>query len=290
MISGIFNIFKPPGMTSHDIIWRMRKITGIKKIGHAGTLDPDAAGVLPVFTGEATKLIEYVSADDKCYRVQVGFGIKTTTGDDSGEIIERGEIPSMSLGQIENVFAAFTGEILQVPPMYSAIKHNGKKLYQLAREGKIIERESRKISVKEIKLLYHDKKSMILQIDCSKGTYIRTLVEDLAEALGTVATVKFLLRIRSGIFTINSCCCLEELSIEHTKFILPLDTAIAHMTKVILTESQTKQFCHGMKIPFPGNEECIVRLYSPKGIFLGMGDLVKGLLKPKKVFNNDRAV
>ena len=290
MVSGIFNIFKPPGMTSHDVIWRMRKITGIKKIGHAGTLDPDATGVLPVFTGEATRLIEYVSADDKCYRVQVALGIKTSTGDDSGEIIERGEIPSMSLVQIENVFSAFTGEILQVPPMYSAIKHNGKKLYQLAREGKSIERESRRIFVNYINLLYYCENYMILQIDCSKGTYIRTLVEDLAQALGTVATVKFLLRVRSGIFNINDSCFLEELTIEHTKFLLPLDTAIAHITKLILSESQTRQFCHGMKIHFPHNKEGIVRLYSSEGIFLGMGDLVKGLLKPKKVFNNDRAV
>lgn len=286
MISGILNILKPPGMTSHDVIWKTRKIVGTKKVGHAGTLDPDAAGVLPVFVGNATRLVEYATNADKCYRVQIALGIKTDTGDDSGKVIEKQVIPSISLEQIQNTLKSFTGEIEQIPPMYSAIKHEGKKLYQLAREGKIVEREPRKIFINEIKLLHADSKSMLLQVDCSKGTYIRTLVEDFAEKLGTLATVKFLLRIRSGIFNINQSCLLEDLALKYENFILPFDMAIEHIPKIVLTQNQAVRFCQGVKTTFTYEIAGTVRLYSQTGYFLGIGSLEDQTLKPKKVFND----
>lgn len=284
MISGVFNILKPPGMTSHDVVWQVRKIVGCKKVGHAGTLDPDAAGVLPVFVGDATRLIEYASNADKCYRVEIALGIKTDTGDDSGQIIATKEFEAISQTDIEKAIQHFTGEILQIPPMYSALKYEGKKLYQLAREGKTVERQPRTIFIKEIQLLHFGTQTMLLQVACSKGTYIRTLIEDFAEFLGTVATVKFLLRTRAGIFSLEDACLLDDMVLDYNKLMLPYELAIEHLPKITLTQNQSLRFCQGVKTTFAHEKEDIVRVYSNEEKFLGIGLLSEQLLKPKKVF------
>ena len=183
MTDGIVNVLKPPGMTSHDVVSRIRRIYGIKKAGHSGTLDPDAAGVLPVFIGNATRLLEYAATATKRYRAEGMFGIRTDTGDDSGNILETKPVPAISATEFENVLQQFRGKILQVPPMYSALKVNGKKLYEYAREGIIIERPARPVEIFRLDCVKLYPPYFSLDIECSKGTYVRTLLEDIAAAV-----------------------------------------------------------------------------------------------------------
>ena len=198
MTDGIVNVLKPPGMTSHDVVSRIRRLYRIKKAGHSGTLDPDAAGVLPVFIGNATRLLEYAATATKHYRAEGMFGIRTDTGDDSGNILETKPVPAISATEFEKDLQQFRGKILQVPPMYSALKVNGKKLYEYAREGIIMERPARPVEIFCLDCVKLYPPYFSLDIGCSKGTYVRTLLEDIAASLGTCACMTFLLRTRAG--------------------------------------------------------------------------------------------
>jgi tRNA pseudouridine55 synthase len=283
MLSGVFNILKPPGMTSHDVVHYLRKITSEKKAGHAGTLDPDAAGVLPVFTGAATRLLEYALTADKRYRARMLLGVKTDTGDDSGNIIERRPAPDISAAKLQQAMEKFTGVIRQVPPMYSALKSGGRKLYQLARAGMTVEREARTITINCIKLLKMTKNEILLEIDCGKGAYIRTLLEDLAAELNTCAVMTFLLRIRSGAFTIDKANTLEEIAANPRACILPIDCALGHLPGITLTTKQTERFCQGVKTTLNNPHSGIVSIYTPDGDFLGIGESDGQTLRPRKV-------
>ncbi|WP_347490866.1 tRNA pseudouridine(55) synthase TruB [Desulfoscipio sp. XC116] len=214
-MDGILNVLKPPGMTSHDVVGFIRKVTGQKKAGHTGTLDPGAAGVLPVCLGKATKIIQYLP-DSKCYRAEVTFGKSTTTRDSFGEVITSGGAHGISAADIEKALISFSGLIEQVPPMTSAIKHQGKKLYELARAGIEVERKPRSVYIYEIALIdFHEDKlspSAILHIHCSAGTYIRTICHDLGEMLGCGAYMSFLLRTRAGMFLLEDTITLEQLA------------------------------------------------------------------------------
>ena len=203
MSDGIFNVLKPPGMTSHDVIAFLRRALNTKKVGHGGTLDPDAAGVLPVFTGTATRLLEFAVEGRKQYLVEVTLGKQTDTGDDSGTVVKEMPVLEFTEETLQKVLQSFLGKQKQLPPMYSAIKINGQKLYQLARKGVEVERELRDIEVYKLELLNFTATTLTLAVDCSKGTYIRVLGEDIATALGTCGTMSFLLRTQVGSYLLN---------------------------------------------------------------------------------------
>ncbi|MDR3348993.1 MAG: tRNA pseudouridine(55) synthase TruB [Acidaminococcales bacterium] len=283
MLSGVFNVLKPPGMTSHDVVQYLRGITSEKKVGHAGTLDPEAAGVLPVFTGAATRLLEYVLMADKCYRARMLLGVKTDTGDDSGNITERRPPPDISADELRQATEKLTGVIRQVPPMYSALKSEGKKLYQLARAGRTVERQARTITINYIKLIKMTKNEILLEIDCGKGTYIRTLLEDLAAELNTCAVMTFLLRIRAGIFAIDKTNTLEEIAANPRACVLPIDCALGHLPRLALSPNQAARFCRGMKTTLEHPPDGIVSIYAPDGGFLGIGESDGQTLRARKV-------
>ena len=214
MFHGMMTIYKEPGYTSSDVVARLRGILHMKKIGHTGTLDPDAEGVLPVCLGNGTKLCELIADRDKEYEAVMRLGVVTDTQDMSGEVLER--ITDEEVSQkvtpddIMRTAALFTGEIRQIPPMYSAVKVGGKRLYQLAREGKTVERAARTIQIHELEILGIDLPLVTMRVRCSKGTYIRTLCQDMGEHLGTGAAMEHLLRTRVGNFTLSSAIRLDD--------------------------------------------------------------------------------
>jgi tRNA pseudouridine55 synthase len=250
-LSGAICVLKPPGMTSFDVISFIRKQLNIKKAGHAGTLDPSAAGVLPVFTGKATKSVDDFSGGKKRYIAEIEFGFCTNTCDKDGEITNtfNGEI---CLEDIDEVLEAFKGKQKQIPPMHSAVKINGKKLYKLAHKGKEVERPSRDIEVFDISVMDRYDNKVLLNILCSKGTYIRSLSHDIGIKTGYFATLGFLLRTGSGIFKIEDACTLEE--IEKYKdspesILIKPDDLYKNIDKIKLSEKDYRMIFNGMTIP-----------------------------------------
>ena len=209
MLNGIINIYKEKGYTSHDVVAKLRGITKQKKIGHTGTLDPEATGVLPVCLGNATKLCDLFLSKEKEYIATVQLGLSTDTQDLTGKVLETREV-TITLQQLEKVIEEFIGEYDQIPPMYSALKVEGKKLYELAREGKEIERKPRRVTIYELELLEAELPLFSIRVRCSKGTYIRTLCHDMGIRLGTLAAMKELERTKSGPFRLDAALKLEE--------------------------------------------------------------------------------
>ena len=204
MVNGILNVYKEKGYTSHDVVAKLRGIVGQKKIGHTGTLDPDAEGVLPVCLGRATKVCDMLTEKDKTYEAVLLLGKETDTQDISGTVLRVGETEGLTQEQVKDCVMSFVGEYDQIPPMYSALKVNGKKLYELAREGKMIERKSRKVEIKEIRILEMALPRVRMEVSCSKGTYIRTLCHDIGEKLGCFGCMESLLRTKVSRFEIES--------------------------------------------------------------------------------------
>ena len=283
MVDGILNVLKPPGMTSHDVIGYLRRVLQTKKIGHTGTLDPDAAGVLPVFIGSATRLLEYSGEETKSYRVELRFGIKTDTADDSGNAIETSTVYRPSSKELETVLSKFTGSLMQIPPMYSAVRHDGKKLYQLARAGLTIEREPRPIAIYKLDIVYQEDDYLVLDVECSKGTFIRTLCEDIAAALGMCGTVSFLLRTRSGKFTVSEAKTLEEIAESPIEHILPVEFAVEHFPELKLIDKQALRISQGVVTSISGVTEGKYRLKTLAGSFIGIGTANNGMVKADKV-------
>ena len=283
MVDGILNVLKPPGMTSHDVIGYLRRVLQTKKIGHTGTLDPDAAGVLPVFIGSATRLLEYSGEETKSYRVELRFGIKTDTADDRGSAIETSTVYRPSSKELETVLSKFTGSLMQIPPMYSAVRHDGKKLYQLARAGLTIEREPRPIAIYKLDIVYQEDDYLVLDVECSKGTFIRTLCEDIAAALGMCGTVSFLLRTRSGKFTVSEAKTLEEIAESPIEHILPVEFAVEHFPELKLTDKQALRISQGVVTSISGVTEGKYRLKTLAGSFIGIGTANNGMVKADKV-------
>jgi len=248
-MNGILNMLKPPGMTSHDMVSVVRRKLGIKKVGHTGTLDPNAAGVLPICIGQATKVSQFLLDSNKKYRAELTLGITTTTQDIYGDIIKSCEVTA-SKERIIEVIESFKGEIIQLPPMYSAIKIGGKKLYELAREGKEVDRATRKVTIYQLEILKIEDSKILMDITCSKGTYIRTLCNDIGEALGCGGTMSFLLRIATGNFNIDTTITIEELlATEKQKIVFyPVDYPLEEIPKVIIDSSQEKAALNGSKI------------------------------------------
>jgi len=286
--SGFINVLKPAGMTSHDVVSFIRRTYSLKKVGHAGTLDPAAAGVLPIALGSATRLIEYITDADKGYRAELTFGYKTDSGDDMGEVIEQinnFKIPSQQ--EIDTVLKQFIGRIQQVPPMYSAIKVNGQKLYELARQGKSIEVPTRLVEISTIKMINNSGEKLLFDVTCSKGTYIRTLCMDIGAKLNLPAVMSFLIRTRVGKFTLQEAVTLEEIAADPQKALQNVHSVLNFMPKVILTKEHSLAFSHGQIIKIEHLiKNSVIAVYNENENLIGIGSNVgQSLLKPVKVFN-----
>lgn len=252
-MDGVINIYKEKGFTSHDVVAVVRKIVEQKKVGHTGTLDPEAEGVLPICLGKATKLADYIMAEKKEYTATVKFGITTTTEDASGEILETTEV-IFNENKIKEVIDSFKGSYMQTPPMYSAIKVNGKKLYELARQGKEIERKARQIFIFDIEILeFLPPDSIKIHVICSKGTYIRTLCSDIGKKLKCGAHMACLVRTASGDFKIENAITLSDLKVlkesnEIGRILISIDEVLQSYHKVYVKEESTKLLYNGGRI------------------------------------------
>ena len=282
MTDGIVNVLKPPGMTSHDVVSRISRIYGLKRAGHSGTLDPDAAGVLPVFIGSATRLLEYATAGTKHYRAEGGFGIRTDTGDDSGKVLERKPVPDISAAKFEETLQQFRGKILQVPPMYSALKVKGKKLYEYARQGVEIERSPRPVEILSLECVKLFPPYFCLDIECSKGTYIRTLLEDIAASVGTCACMTFLLRTRAGDFSIENSHTLDEIAGNPEQVLLPSEFAVRKMKKLSVNALQAFRITSGVRTTMKGTAPGTYSLCLADK-FLGIITVEEEIAKPVKI-------
>lgn len=274
----------PPGMTSHDVVYFIRRVTGIKKVGHTGTLDPEAAGVLPICIGKSTKVVQYLSERNKKYRTSIKFGITTETQDKYGKIIEQVSVPDIDVMTVNGLIDGFKGKILQTPPMYSAIKYKGKKLYQYALEGETVEVKSRPIEIFDISLVDKtDRDEFILDVSCSKGTYIRTLCNDIGEKSGYGAHMAQLIRLESSPFCIEDSVTLEDIQLAANNnafqnLLCAPDFLFSDLNKITIKKSAEKSAINGNPIFSAGVEDDIdiykagsmIRLYI-EGKFIALG-------------------
>lgn len=274
-MNGIIIINKPLKFTSQDVVSKVKKILNEKKAGHTGTLDPMATGVLPVLLGNSTKLSKYLIEHDKTYIAKIELGKKTTTGDIEGEIIEEKAVNNFSKENIENVLKQFIGKQIQIPPIYSAIKINGKKLYEYARKGEEIEIPKREIEIFSIELLSYTN-GIEFKVNCSKGTYIRTLCEDIAEMLGTVGFMKELTRVRVDKFKIEDSYTFEDLQNNNFK-VLSMEEVCKDYPKIILNSRKTELFLNGVKLTI-NSDDGVYNIYS-ENKYIGLGIIKNNLLK-----------
>jgi tRNA pseudouridine55 synthase len=285
-MDGIININKDKDMSSFDIIRKLRKVLNTRKIGHTGTLDPMATGVMVVCVGGTTKLASLIEAEEKIYLAKMKLGFATDTLDITGTVTEESEKNSVSFEEFESVLGKFVGEIEQIPPMYSAIKIDGQKLYELARKGKEIERKARKVSVEYIKVHHFDGDEIIIECKVSKGTYIRTLIDDIGRELGTYATMTELQRRCVGNYHINKSYTLKD--IEHLtengvfSFLKSVEESFDFSKINIVEDEQKRLLSNGNKIRFDIEDGCY-RLYFDNE-FWGLGKVEEGKLKPYKYF------
>ncbi len=248
-MDGFINILKVPGMTSHDVVQQARKRFPGTKVGHGGTLDPAAAGVLPLMLGKATRLSSWVMGKEKQYRAELLLGVTTDTDDLAGTVLKQSTPPAISEVDLERFLQSFQGELLQVPPMFSAIKHRGKKMYQYAREGQEIERKERTVTVYDLRLVaFFPPDRVLFEVSCSRGTYIRTLCRDMGETLGCGASMSFLLRTRVGPFQLAEASSLEEIAPHPRAHLLPLDYIFQGEDKLVLPFDELTLLCHGQKL------------------------------------------
>ena len=293
MINGIVNIYKEKGYTSHDVVAVLRKVVGQKKIGHTGTLDPDATGVLPVCLGRATKVCELLTDHDKTYKALLLLGKTTDTQDISGEILEERDPGNLTEEEVRSCIESFIGEYDQIPPMYSALKVNGKKLYELAREGKTVERKSRKVQIHGIRILEMNLPHVRMEVDCSKGTYIRTLCHDIGEKLQVGGCMEELERTKVGRFLKEDAVTLDEVRQkmeqgEGAELFTPLDQIFAELPAVTVTDAKAWMSYNGNDLPerfllekeeWTDGQE--VRVYDSRKNFIGLYQY----RAPKKLFH-----
>lgn len=287
-MNGVINVLKPPGMTSHDVVNFVRRTFKIKKVGHTGTLDPGAAGVLVVCLGRATRIARFITGEDKEYRAEITFGAETSTGDACGEMIAERDASFLTEAAVKASLPAFTGEIKQIPPMVSALKRNGKKLYELARAGQVVERRERAVTVKNLDYIHGAgwggaKPVALLHLTCSKGTYVRVLCEDIGRYLGCGAYMSFLVRTRVGVFPITASYTLEDLQAaaageaqarKISEMVIPMENALAGLAPVQVKDSAVQAVRAGAKLFLPGvaalpeglAEGAFVRLQGPEGL------------------------
>ena len=276
-MNGILNVFKPTGITSFDVVRIIRKISNVKKVGHAGTLDPEASGVLPVCIGRATKAIDYIMGDFKIYEAELKLGVITDTYDREGKILRENEV-NVSDDEITEVINSFIGEIKQIPPMYSALKVNGKKLYELARAGIEIEREARTITIYGIDIMDIKSPYVKFRVKCSKGTYIRSLCYDIGEILKCGGMMWNLQRIATGPFHIEDAINIEDLNEENiNKYIMPIETIFKENIKIIIDDKFVKFLLNGVVVKdkaltckFEAN--VMYSIYNNDNDFIGIAD------------------
>ena len=295
-VHGIILLDKRLGVSSNRALQEVRHLFNANKAGHTGSLDPLATGLLPLCFGEATKVSALMLDDNKRYQVVIQLGVMTDTGDAEGRVIETKPVPEVPADEMLACLQQFTGAIDQVPPMYSALKHNGKKLYELAREGKTIERKARRITIFELKLLASSllgadrSNQLTLEVFCSKGTYIRSLAEDIGHFLGCGGTVLALRRLEAGMFNIEQARTIEQLTAMTEQDLLlsliAVDLPLASLPEVQLSDEQAVAIKYGQTIQLaPGSLEGAVRMYH-SGAFLGLGEMaLDGKIAPKKLFN-----
>ena len=289
-VHGIILLDKRLGVSSNKALQEVRRLFNANKAGHTGSLDPLATGLLPLCFGEATKVSALMLDDDKRYQVTMKLGVMTDTGDAEGQVIETKPVPELSIDQIQCSLEKFIGLQAQVPPMYSALKLNGKKLYELAREGITVERAPRQITIYELHLLEATFDTLTLDVACSKGTYIRSLAEDIGHDLGCGATVTALRRTQAGQFLLANAKTIEQLSNmasdELHANLIACDKPLEKLPAVHLSEQQAKAISFGQDIEIESQKsESDYRLYA-EGLFLGLGEYgINGKLHPKKLFN-----
>ena len=292
-VHGILLLDKPVRMTSNQALQAAKRLFNARKAGHTGSLDPLASGLLPVCFGEATKLSAFLLDADKEYLVTCRLGIRTATGDAEGAVTEQREVPTLAHADIEATLAKFRGEIAQVPPMYSALKHQGQRLYDLAREGIEVARAPRRVTIHALDLQACDAESLTLAVRCSKGTYIRTLVEDIAKSLGTCGHVSALRRLALGPYGRSVPMYTLEVLRQHPagetaldELLLPADSAIGHWPAVRLGTDATWYFTRGHAVTAPGAPaHGRVRVYAPER-FLGVGEVLDdGRITPRRLLN-----
>jgi tRNA pseudouridine55 synthase len=289
MLHGFLNIDKPAGMTSHDVVARIRRAAKQKRVGHAGTLDPAATGVLVVALGNATRLIEYVQdATSKRYLATVQLGATTTTDDAEGTVLATAAVPTWSRAEIKQALQPFRGQIMQTPPMYSALHHQGRRLHELAREGVVVERAARPVTIERLELLDWDGSQLTLDIMCSKGTYIRSLARDLGEALGCGAHLQALRRTAVGAFAIEQAAPLERVEKDFPYIMsitIPPEIAVADWLAITLDAETSRRVRNGLAIERGGVDAERARAHEPGGQLLALLARDGDLWKPEKVFD-----
>ena len=282
MIHGIINVYKEKGFTSHDVVAKLRGIVGQKKIGHTGTLDPDATGVLPVCLGKATKLCDLLTDKNKTYEAVLLLGKTTDTQDITGEVLEEKSTEALTEEKVREAIEGFIGDYEQIPPMYSALKVNGKKLYELAREGKVIERKARPVKILDIQILEIDLPKVRMEVSCSKGTYIRTLCHDIGEKLGCGGCMESLIRTRVSTFRIEDAKTLDEIETlkqegKLAELLVPIDAMFPSYPKITVKDAWKAFAKNGnpldlkmLKEACGQDEETQVRLYDESGKFIAI--------------------
>jgi tRNA pseudouridine55 synthase len=285
-LSGILNLDKDPGMTSHDVVNRVRRLSGLRRVGHAGTLDPLATGVLLVCLGPATRLVEYLVGRPKQYQATIRLGQETNTYDADGEVVAERPL-NVTRSEVDAALAQFRGEIDQTPPMFSAVKQAGQPLYKLARRGIDVARPVRRVTVYEIELRAWQPPEVEIRVACSAGTYVRSLAHDLGQALGCGGHITALRRTAVGDFTLDDAVTLADLEAgELLRALQPADTAVSHLPRLELAEAEAVAARHGRHFPRSGgaSEERLVRAYGPDGRFLGLLRAEGMTWQPHKIF------
>ncbi|MCB1828003.1 MAG: tRNA pseudouridine(55) synthase TruB [Coxiellaceae bacterium] len=293
-VNGILLLDKATGFSSNSALQKVKRLFRAKKAGHTGSLDPLASGMLPICFGEATKFSQFLLESDKTYRVAAFLGIRTTTSDKEGEVVEERPVPDLTLEKIDRVFDAFRGDIEQVPSMFSALKYQGQPLYKLARQGITVDRPSRPITVYDLKVTDYKNNVVEFDLKCSKGTYVRTIVDDFGEALGCGAHVIALRRLLVGPYPAAGMVTMEQLESERDnvmaldQHLLPVSTSVAEYPEVQLTESMAFYVRQGQAVMMPNvPDEGLVRISTKAGRFLGVGEIIEGSrLAPRRLIQS----
>ena len=292
-MNGVINIFKNKGMTSFDVVRKIKKITGTGKVGHTGTLDPEATGVLPVCIGKATKIIDYIMNTEKGYEVEFKLGVKTTTYDLEGDIIEENDTNHLNDDEILKAIYSFVGEYSQVPPMYSALKQNGVRLYELARQGIEVHREGRLITIYNIENVVIKGAHIRMKVTCSKGTYIRSLCFDIGEALGVGACMTDLKRFKTSVFLEEDSINIDDLTEDNiSNYIISMEEALKTYEKITVGNKYGKLLINGVRVfdnRISKDEieiDKLYRVYNEDEIFIGLGRKNNQGFKMEKLLNS----
>ncbi len=289
---GFFNVCKAPGFTSHDVVAVIRRLAGLRRVGHTGTLDPAAEGVLPICVGRATRLVERLASADKAYYAEIVLGVRTRTDDAEGEIVGTAPVPKLDLPDLERALDRFRGTILQTPPAFSAVKIAGRRAYELARRGDEVRPRPREVTVYRLALQRWEAPRLAITVTCSRGTYIRAIARDLGEALGCGAHLARLVRLRVGPFDLRGAHSLDELRRAADErrlwsFLLPPDAALLDLPVAVVEPRRREDMGHGRAWPRrDGGSAVLARVYDTDGAFLGLAEADPdfGVWRPKLAF------